>query len=82
MINFAKGLINEDNEEEETINGDEIMKMYSETLFENLVKLLKKAIDENYEPMQEEVMSLLSVVASLIEKEFSKYYNVLMPMMM
>ena len=83
VINFAKGLLNEDNEEDdENTNGDKIMQVYSENLFETLVKLLKKALDENYEPMQEEVMSLLSVVASLIEKEFSKYYNVLMPMMM
>lgn len=82
VINFAKGLINDENDDEEgTIGGDKVMQLYSEQLFESLVVLLKKAIDENYEPLQEEVMSLLSVVAALIEKEFSKFYNVLMPLM-
>lgn len=83
IINFARGLITEDDEEdEEATNGNKIMEIYSAELFENIINLLKKAIDENYEPLQEEVMSLLSVVAALIETEFSKFYNVLMPMMM
>ena len=58
------------------------MKAYSSELFETLVGLLKKAIDVNYEPLQEEVMNLLSASAQVIESEFSKYYNVLMPLMM
>ena len=58
------------------------MKAYSQELFETLVRLLKKAIDVNYEPLQEEVMNLLSASAQVIESEFSKYYNVLMPLMM
>jgi len=57
------------------------MESYQATLFEGLVVLLKKGIDENYEPLQEEVMNLLSVMASLIQGEFAKFYNSLMPMM-
>ena len=57
------------------------MEIYSQSLFENLVVLLKRGMDENYEPLQEEVMNLLSVVATLIDKEFSKFYNQLMPLM-
>jgi len=84
VINFANGLHNED-EEEEDGNGEDnsdIIKIYSDQLFDILVNLLKKGIDSNYEPMQEEVMNLLSTVAQLIEKEFSKYFNVLIPLMM
>ena len=51
-------------------------------MFEGLVVLLKKGIDEAYEPLQEEVMNLLSVVASIIGGEFAKFYTQLMPMMM
>ena len=79
IINFAKGLLAED-EEGDAQGG--IMELYSQGLFESLVKLLQKAVEQNYEPLQEEVMSLLSVAASLIEKEFAKFYSVLMPMML
>jgi hypothetical protein len=43
------------------------MENYQVQLFETLVTLLKKGIDTNYEPLQEEVMNLLSVVADLIQ---------------
>lgn len=67
IINFAKGLVEDEEDEEETVDGKAIMEQYSTDLFESLIVLLKKGIDENYEPLQEEVMALLSVVASLIE---------------
>jgi hypothetical protein len=35
----------------------------------------------NNEPLQEEVISLLSCMASIIDKDFAKYYNDFMPMM-
>lgn len=76
IINFAKGLLNEDEDEEEDTNASsKVMEVYSQNLFENLVVLLKKGMDENYEPLQEEVMNLLAVVATLIDKEFAKFYN-------
>lgn len=84
VINFANGLHNQEEEEEDDAAGDnsDIIKIYSDQLFEILVQLLKKGIDNNYEPMQEEVMNLLSAIAQLIEKEFSKYFGVLIPLMM
>jgi CII-binding regulator of phage lambda lysogenization HflD len=53
VINFANGLHNQDEEEEDDAAGDnsDIIKIYSDQLFEILVQLLKKAIDTNYEPM-------------------------------
>lgn len=81
IINFAKGLVEGEEEEDETVDGKAIMEGYSTDLFECLVTLLKRGIDESYEPLQEEVMALLSVVASLIEDKFSKYYGNLMPLM-
>ena len=79
VINFVKGLTQEDDEEGSNTTG--VLEIYSANLFENLVNLLKKGMNENYEPLQEEVMSLLSVSASLIDKEFAKYFLTLMPMM-
>ena len=65
-INFARGL-NTEEEEEEEVDGAKIMALYATPLFDNLVTLLEKGITQNYEPLQEEVMNLISVVATLIE---------------
>eukprot|EP00347_Sterkiella_histriomuscorum_P001538 403371652 len=82
VINFARGLNEEEDEEENGVTGQKIMENYQSELFNGLVILLKKGIDTNYEPLQEEVMNLLSVVADLIQSQFAKFYNDLMPMMM
>jgi len=85
VINFANGLHSGDDEDGgedgDATDNTEIIKIYSQSLFETLVSLLKKGVEQNYEPLQEETMNLLSVVAQLIEKEFAKYYNVLVPIM-
>jgi hypothetical protein len=81
VINFVRGLTEEEEDDDKTVMGTKIMENYQATLFEGLVVLLKKGIDENYEPLQEEVMNLLSVMASLIQGEFAKFYDQLMPMM-
>ena len=44
--------------------------------------LLKKSMQTNYEPMQEEVLNLLSCIANIIEKDFAPYYTIFMPMML
>jgi hypothetical protein len=84
MINFVRGFINadDDNEEDESTNANKIMEIYSKDLFLTLVSLLKQAMTNNYEPLQEEVMSLISCLASIIDKDFAKYYNDFMPMML
>lgn len=85
MINFVRGLNDEEDGEENGaagVTGQKLMEPYQVQLFENLISLLKKGIDTNYEPLQEEVMNLLSVVAELIQGQFAKFYNNLMPMMM
>lgn len=84
IINFAKGLMTEeDGEEEVTTNTSsaKLMETYSKALFENLIALLKKGMEASYEPLQEEVMNLLSCIAAIIDTEFAKYYSVLVPIM-
>jgi hypothetical protein len=84
IINFAKGLMTEEEGDDEVTvdtTSAKLMEIYSKTLFENLIVLLKKGMDANYEPLQEEVMNLLSVVATIIDTEFAKYYSVLVPIM-
>lgn len=83
-INFVRGFINDEEEdtEDENKKGNKILEKYSTQLFTTLITLLKKGITENHEPMQEEVMNLISIMANIIEKDFAKYYNDLMPMML
>ena len=82
VINFVRGFVSEEDEDEEDEkSGLKIVNTYTKDLFLSLVTLLKLAIQENYEPLQEEVMNLLSLMASLIGKEFALYYNDFMPMM-
>mmetsp|Transcript_5143 Transcript_5143/g.3603 ORF Transcript_5143/g.3603 Transcript_5143/m.3603 type:complete len:171 (+) Transcript_5143:1487-1999(+) len=54
---------------------------YSKDLLMTLAALLKKGIQNNYEPLQSESMQLLSTVASVIQGDFGTYYNDFMPLM-
>lgn len=80
VINFVRGFVSEEEEEDEK-KTFKILENYTKDIFVSLATLLKLAIQENYEPLQEEVMNLLSLLASLIEKDFAPYYNDFMPMM-
>jgi hypothetical protein len=82
LFQFTTGLIEEDdNEINETKKSSDIMLSYSEQLFKSLVDNLTKAVDEQYEPMQEQVMNLLNAAATLIEEKFADYFNQFMPLM-
>ena len=51
VINFARGLTTEDEDEDDDKSATKIIDTYSSLLFTSLVALLKKAIAENYEPL-------------------------------
>ena len=71
-INFTSGLIQEDeNEINDTKKSGDILNLYSDAIFSSLHANLGKGIKENYEPLQEEVMNLLNVAATLIEDQFA-----------
>lgn len=82
MINFTQGLIQTDeNEIDSTKKSSEILNLYSDAIFTSLITNLEKGIKQKYEPMQEEVMNLLNISATLIEDQFSKYFARFMPLM-
>jgi hypothetical protein len=69
LESFVQGLIEEDDAEiEDTKKSSEIMLLYADQLFNSLEVNLKKAITQNYEPLQEHVLNLLNATASLIEE--------------
>lgn len=83
MINFCKGLIDEDEDEVETTKKNStIMNMYAEELLTILVNLLNIAMENSFIPLCSEVLDLLSLVASIIESKFAKYYNHFTPLLL
>lgn len=82
LINFVQGLIHEDEQEiEDTKKSSDILALYADPIFNQLQVNLKQAIQTNYEPMQEEVMTLINVSATIIEEKFGKYFGQFMPLM-
>ena len=82
MVNFVKGLIEEDeNEIEETKKSSDIMMLYADQLFANLIEQLKTAVQTNHEAMLEQALDLLNSTAGLIEEEFGKYFCQIMPLL-
>jgi len=85
MLNFVTGLTNEDEDEKDesknVVSPQELMKNYSKGLLQALVVLLKKGIQEKYEPLTTEVLALISTVAHVITSDFAEYYNDFMPLM-
>lgn len=79
---FVRGLIQEDAMEiEEAKKSSEILQAYSDDLFQELVNNLTLSVDAGYEPLQEQVMNLINVSASLLEEHFAKYFNCFLPLM-
>lgn len=82
LCDFTKGLIQEDDTElTDAKKSGEIMQAYSDDLFKSLIDNLTLSVDAGYEPLQEQVMGLLNVSASLLEEHFAKYFNSFLPLM-
>jgi hypothetical protein len=82
LEHFMQGLIREDELEiESTKKSADIVADYNEALFKALIDNLKQSVDAGYEALQEQVLSLLNVSASLIESQFAAYFDHFMPLM-
>jgi urease gamma subunit len=82
LAEFMQGLIREDELEiESTKKQSEIVEEYNDALFKALIESLKQSVDAGYEALQEQVMQLLNVAASLIESKFAAYFDQFMPLM-
>lgn len=57
------------------------MEKYAPELFNVLVELMKKGISLKNEPLIEESLNLVSIIAQIIEEKFSQYYNPFMPIL-
>jgi hypothetical protein len=75
LVNFLKGLV--DNDDEEAFA--DLIKPYASELLTFLTGLFENSITINYAPLQEETLTNLSLLATLLDKDFAPYYNQIMP---
>jgi hypothetical protein len=81
-VNFVRGLINGDEEELEEAQLEEnkaLLIGYSEQLVNVISVLLQRSIAENYAPLQEETLALLSCLAEVLSEKFADHYTKFMP---
>jgi len=87
LLNFVTGLRQEDEddskntEQVEEADVQEMMQGYSKDLLAAMVQLLRKGIQEKYEPLQTEVLNTLSAICSVIGEDFAAYFNEFVPML-
>jgi len=81
VLNVVQGMVNEAENEEDDVDGREILKPFVADLLRALVELLKHSIQSKYEPLQSEVLNVLHSVCSVILADFGVYFNDFMPMM-
>jgi hypothetical protein len=83
MVNFVRGLINEegyeDVEDEIQKENSAILFPYASSIVETISALFQMSLDQNYAPLQEEVLSLISCIANVLESQFADYYGKFMP---
>ena len=82
-VNFVRGLIQGGDEEpldEDTLDTNKSLIMgYSDQLVATISSLLQAGITENYAPLQEETLALLSCLAEVMAEKFAAHYNQFMP---
>ena len=71
IISFCKGII----EEEE----NEVLNIYANPLLESLGKLLGESIEKNCQSLMDEVLTSLSMIATVLSDKFSNYYDAFVP---
>lgn len=76
FVNFLRGLLNKDQDEEEAT---EIINPYAKIILDTLTKLFNASLQINYFPLQEETLSCLSLLATILDREFAPYYPQIMP---
>lgn len=79
-VNFVRELITVDEAGiEETERETSAIEEYTDELLEICSKLFSEGIEHNHSSLQEEVLALISCIATLIEEKFVNYYQNFMP---
>jgi hypothetical protein len=72
-INFVRGLIEvgEDDDEEKVNTHKQILTPYLDSLVQSISAMLDLSINQNYAPLQDETLALLSVLAEVLSDKFA-----------
>ena len=76
LVEFLRGLLVENKDQDENCS---ILQPYSEQLIQLLSSLFEESLKLSYPPLQEASLNNLSVLANILEKDFSPYYDKIMP---
>ena len=76
FVNFLRGLLSKEQDEDEAT---EILLPYAKDILDTLSTLFNGSLQINYFPLQEESLSCLSLLATILDKEFATYYHLIMP---
>ena len=80
MINFVRELIVKDDKHiEDDKKESTVIDPYLDGLLKTTADLLGESLSTTYMQLQEEVLTLLSCIAELIEGKFGQYYEQFMP---
>jgi hypothetical protein len=81
MTSFIRGLIDEETPEDSEVNNSNkgVLIPYADDIVTSISHLFQKAIDQKYQPLQEEITVCLSCMASLMDTNFEPHYNKFMP---
>lgn len=82
MVNFLKGLtemLGEEEKKRKTPNVNKLLKPYVNGILEALSRLFEFSLTTNYYPLQEETLTGISLLATVLDKEFAQYYPLIMP---
>ena len=76
LVEFLRGLLNDNLTPEESLK---LISSYTSDLVKLLSQLFEYSLKESYYPLQEASLSAISLLSNLLEKNFSPYYDQLMP---
>jgi hypothetical protein len=79
LVNFLRGMIVKDSKDEDQDEATEIIKPYASGLLGILSSLFETSLNLNYAPLQEETLTNLSLLATIMDKDFAGYYTSIMP---
>ena len=72
----------DEDDDDDTSKKSKLLEIYIGDLIVLLSEIFNISITENYQPLQTQVLALLSHIANVLEEKFAPHYNTFMPGLM